>query len=501
MCQLNPRRFTRISKLLFLVFAVTTVFCYPFVSSGQTSEHELLVDPIKTDAGYVSGTVIGAVGNEVRIYRGIPYAAPPVGELRWKPPQPVEPWSGIREATTFGRWAPQQFPAPARYDGTPESGMSEDCLHLNVLTPAKKTTDRLPVLVWFHGGGLQAQSGTRLSYNEPYLSQHGVVLVTVTHRLGALGYMAHPLLSQESRMGASGNYGQLDLIAALKWVQKNIAAFGGDPNRVTILGQSGGSFKVSWLMCSPLARGLFQGAIAMSGITSGTALEEAEQWGVKIAEKLGIPDTADALAALRAKSWQEIVTASLDQDLKYRPDVTVDGWSLLDTVPNTFAAGQQHDVPLMIGMTEADIPSIMKSYALIPKIQTGKSPMYVYLWTHSPAGWKLDGMKAYHSLDKGYVFGTPWTQTLGNYESYAEPAGAKQRDPGWDEHDEWLTEFALETWTQFATTGDPNLPGDVHPRLGRLETWPPYQAETDLYLEIKVPTEVKSGFSTLETLK
>lgn len=495
----NSLRLNPIGILLVLALAAALPFSYPFVASAQASDHEILADPIKTDAGYVSGTVIGSVEKPVRIYRGIPYAAPPVGDLRWRPPQPVEPWKGIRECTKYGKWAPQKFPAPARYGGTPESGMSEDCLYLNVLTPAKKTTDRLPVLVWFHGGHLRAQSGNRPSYNVPYLSQHGAVVVTVTHRLGALGYMAHPLLTKESRMRASGNYGQLDLVAALKWVQKNIAAFGGDPGRVTIWGQSGGGMKVTALMASPLARGLFQRAIVMSGIAGGTSLEKAEQWGVKIAEKLGIPDTQDALKALRAKSWQEIVTASLDKDLRYMPHVTVDGWYLLDTVPNTFAAGKQLDVPLMIGMMEQDHPKVAPTYALIPKIKTGKFPMYVYLWTHVPSGWRMDGAKAYHSLDKGYVFGSPWTQTLGNYERYAKPAGATKKDPGWDEHDEWLTEFALETWIQFAATGNPNLPS--HPQLGSLVEWPAYKPDTDLYLDIKVPTEVKSGFSKLEVFK
>ncbi len=211
-----------------------------------------LLDPIRTDAGLVSGTVIdiqtlavdgiptqfvtvGKVGEKVHIYRGIPYAAPPVGDLRWKPPQPVIPWEGIREATALTKWPPQQFPTQNRYGPILESGMSEDCLYLNVITPADEKNERLPVLVWFHGGGLTAQSGSRPSYNTPPLAQHGAVVVTVSGRLGVIGFLAHPGLTAESEHEASGNYGMLDLIAALKWVKKNIAAFGGDPTESRFL--------------------------------------------------------------------------------------------------------------------------------------------------------------------------------------------------------------------------------------------------------------------------
>ena len=261
-------RFKSVGVILALVLTVTVPVGYAAAKDGgNLGVH--IVDPIKTADGYVSGTIIdavwwnvmgtntllGEVGNPIRIYRGIPYAAPPVGDLRWKPPQPVTPWSEIRECTVFAKWPTQKFPTIPRYGSVPETGMSEDCLYLNVLTPAKKTTDRLPVLVWIHGAGINALSGGRPSYNLPMPAQHGVVFVTISHRLGVMGYMGHPELTQESPMKASGNYGQLDLIAALKWVKKNIAAFGGDPDRVTIFGQSGGGSKVKWLMTSPLLIG------------------------------------------------------------------------------------------------------------------------------------------------------------------------------------------------------------------------------------------------------
>jgi para-nitrobenzyl esterase len=219
------------------------------------------VQIIKTDKGYVSGTTIGKPGNEVSIFRGIPFAAPPVGELRWKPPQPAVPWDDIRECTKFSAISPQ-MEMPGMPSPLP---LSEDCLYLNVLTPARQPNEKLPVMVWMHGGGYSVGSGNDRIWNNYRLPQCGVVVVTLNHRLAAFGLLAHPALSKESSKGVSGNYLFLDLIASLQWIQKNIAAFGGDPDNVTIFGESGGGAKVSVMMSSPLAKGLFHRAICESG--------------------------------------------------------------------------------------------------------------------------------------------------------------------------------------------------------------------------------------------
>jgi para-nitrobenzyl esterase len=219
------------------------------------------MDAVKTDAGYVSGTIIGEPGKEVSIFRGIPYAAPPVGDLRWKPPQPAAPWEGIRECTQFSAISPQ-IDIPGMSSGLP---LNEDCLYLNVVTPARQPDEKLPVMVWMHGGGYSMGCGNDRIWNNYRLPQYGVVVVTLNHRLGPIGLLAHPALSEESPMGVSGNYLFLDLIASLQWVRENIAAFGGDPDNVTIFGESGGGAKVSIMMLSPLAKGLFHRAICESG--------------------------------------------------------------------------------------------------------------------------------------------------------------------------------------------------------------------------------------------
>lgn len=222
-------------------------------------------DPVKTESGLVSGLAAGPSG-EVRVYRGIPFAAPPVGPLRWKPPQPANSWDGVRECTRFGPWCPQPRPFVAFESGQIQS---EDCLYLNVWTAARSAGDRLPVMFWIHGGGFTTGSGAMASYDGTALARQGVVVVTINYRLGPFGYLAHPLLSRESPQGVSGNYGHLDQIAALHWVRKNIAAFGGDPGCVTIFGESAGAMSVCRLMVSPLARGLFHRAIAQSGGAHG----------------------------------------------------------------------------------------------------------------------------------------------------------------------------------------------------------------------------------------
>ena len=220
---------------------------------------------VTVEGGQLEGAP-SPLGNEVMVYRGVPFAAPPVGDLRWRPPQPAAAWEGVREATEAAP-ACMQNPIPAAVRTFYDAGvdrMDEDCLYLNIWT-AGEPAARAPVLVWIHGGGLAIGNGADITYDGTRLAQRGVVLVTVNYRLGAFGYLAHPLLSAESGHGASGNYGTLDQVAALGWIQRNIAAFGGDPARVTIFGESAGSWSVNQLMATPLARGLFHAAIGESG--------------------------------------------------------------------------------------------------------------------------------------------------------------------------------------------------------------------------------------------
>ena len=221
---------------------------------------DLAAAQVKTQSGPVEGTE--SQDGRIRIFRGIPFAAPPVGELRWQPPRPVSPWEGVRKATAFGNRCMQ---APIFSDMIFRDEMSEDCLYLNVWTPARAATERLPVMVWIYGGGFQAGSASEPRQDGEKLAGKGVVVVSFNYRLGVFGFLAHPELTRESGHNASGNYGLLDQVAALQWVKANIAAFGGDPGKVTIFGESAGSFAVSALMASPLAQGLFHRAIGESG--------------------------------------------------------------------------------------------------------------------------------------------------------------------------------------------------------------------------------------------
>ena len=439
-----------------------------------------VVDPIRIDTGLVSGIVLGDVGNEVRVYRGIPYAAPPVEDLRWKPPQPAAPWSGIRECTQWSDSAAQG-----------ESTGSEDCLYLNVMTPAKKTTDRLPVMVWFHGGGLSSMTGNSPTYCHTALPQHGVVVVSVNHRLGAIGYMAHSALSAESEENASGNYGTLDLIAALHWVESNIVAFGGDPSNVTIFGESGGGTKVLSCMASPLAEGLFHRAIIESGSASSSpegcaTLEEAESMGEEVAAKLGVAGEEDVLDALRAISWEEILEAA--GDVGYRSRLTVDDWVLPDTVYSIFQEGKQSDVPLIVGANEGEGFELSGNVPrLAASMSTVESKAYVYVFSHVPAGWKEEGCVAFHGIEIPYVFGYLDGLKAPTVIYLSRTGGATSFDPGIDEMDELVAENTMTIWSQFAATGDPSVEG--------LVTWPAYEAATDQYLDIGHTLEVKTGVS------
>lgn len=352
-------------------------------------------DPLKIDSGYVSGTIVGEPGKEVHVYLGIPYAAPPTGDLRWKPPQPAASWSGVRECTATGTQAPQApglLPAPVE--------TSEDCLWLSVMTPAKNAADKLPVIVCMHGGGYSIDTAANPTYNNFRLPKHGIVQVNVNMRLGVMGLLAHPLLSKESPKGVSGNYMFLDMIAALKWVKKNIAAFGGDPNNITIWGYSGGSYKVINLMASPLAKGLSHKAICESGTPTSDIFNPRP---MKETEALG--------------------------------EITGPGMVVMPGI----------------------IPDYVKMLSSASKVGV-KS--YAYIFDQVPSKWKQEGCVSTHAMETVYMFGNvdvPREWALLYF--LASQSGAKSEDPGVTDVDRKVAEEMMSMWAQFARTGDPSVKG------------------------------------------
>jgi para-nitrobenzyl esterase len=309
-------------------------------------------DEVKISNGMLEGTTNPATN--IHSFKGIPFAQPPVGDLRWKEPQPVKNWTGIRKADHFGPKAMQKnvfSDMVFRSDG-----MSEDCLYLNVWTPAKSANEKLPVLVYFYGGGFVGGDGSEPRYDGESLAQKGIVTLTVNYRLGVFGFMSHPELTAESQHHASGNYGLLDQNAALRWVQENIAAFGGDPKRVTIAGESAGSIAVCAQMASPLSKNLIAGAIGESGAMikptlPAIPLADGEKNGVAFGQKVN----ATSLAALRAIPADQLL------ELASKPGTppmspTVDGYFLPKNVAEIFAAGEQAHVPLLAGWNSAEVP-------------------------------------------------------------------------------------------------------------------------------------------------
>jgi para-nitrobenzyl esterase len=317
-------------------------------------------EPVKIDTGLLQG--VAGRDAAITVYKGIPYAAPPVGDLRWKPPAPAGAWQGVRKADQFGATCPSPEGGP-----NAAAAMSEDCLFANVWTGAKSSAERRPVFVWIYGGGFSSGAGSQPDFDGEGLAKKGVVVVTFNYRLGALGFLATPELSKESGHGASGNYGLMDDVALLKWVQKNIAAFGGDPNRVTIAGQSAGAGSVGFMSMSPLAKGLFRQGIGESharhpgdlelrylSVSLRESLKTAEQQGQQYAEAHG----AKTLKELRALPWQEVIkgsstfdpsvdTGSTAEPPLFRP--VVDGWVLPHNYSQTYKLGAQNDVGYVAG--------------------------------------------------------------------------------------------------------------------------------------------------------
>src|SRR5215470_3230005 len=312
----------------------------------------LAQDRVKIATGILEGVSDKSSG--VRSFKGIPFGEPPLGDYRWKPPQPVKNWQGVRKADKFG---PRCMQRPIFGDMNFRSnGMSEDCLYLNIWTPAKSGNERLPVLVYFFGGGFIAGDGSEPRYDGESIATKGIVTVTLSYRLQIFGSFSHPELTKESPHHASGNYGLLDQHAALEWVRQNIAAFGGDPKRVTIAGESAGSIAVSALMASPLSKNLIAGAIGESGsilgALSAVPLAEGEQAGVKFAASLG-KDAAPSLAELRAMTAEQLLDATAKPGQPWFTP-TVDGYFFPKSPFDIYAAGEQARVPLLAGVNSEE---------------------------------------------------------------------------------------------------------------------------------------------------
>lgn len=502
-------------RLLACRVLVTTAVMMGLFAGGAVAQ-------VKTTGGLVQGTAV--TNGTIRVFNGIPYAAPPVGALRWQAPQPVAPWPGVRDATKAAAACMQG----RVFSDIVLPDLSEDCLTLNVHTPARAVGDRLPVMVWIHGGGFQAGAGAEPRHDGQAFARRGIVLVTINYRLGVFGFFVHPELTRESGRHASGNYGMLDQVAALRWVRDNIAAFGGDPRNVTIFGESAGSFAVSALMASPLSQGLFHKAIGESGafftVGSGTLafapLADGEQQGVKFAASMG----ADSLAALRAQPAQAVLDAATQSRLRFVPNL--DGYFLPDDVYAAYAAGKQSQVPLLAGWNADEVRSsvtlrqqkptmqsfteetrkrfggqadaILKTYPagsdaeVIESAAALASDMFV-----GYATWKWIEMQAQSGRVPVYRFSfdrkipVPADLTVNGAKATAGDIGARHAGEieyvfgaldislpkvPWEPADRKLSETMTAYWANFARTGNPNGAG--------LPLWPRYESSSRRVLHL-----------------
>jgi para-nitrobenzyl esterase len=478
------------------------------VGSVSASNNHALKVEVKVESGHLEGV---AEEGTIRAFKGIPYAAAPVGDKRWKEPQPPVKWTGVRQASAFGSRCMQGSVFSDMIFRDP--GASEDCLYLNVWAPAGAKSP-LPVMVWIYGGGFAAGAASEPRQDGGQLTKKGVVVVSFNYRLGIFGFFSHPELTKESSHKASGNYGLLDQVAALRWVQKNIAAFGGDPGNVTIFGESAGSFSVSALMASPLAQGLFQRAIGESGAYFGStglpmrARKDTEAADVKFAESIG----ALTIPELRAKSAPDLLEAASKEKNTVRFAPNVDGYFLPEDAAAIFASGKQSRVPLLAGWnaqessfsvvfakeqptvesftaraaqlygdkagaflkvypaaTDAEAVQSSIDFAsdsfiaystwkwLDAQTLTGRSPVYRYRFDlappppeNTPPDSPVARLGAVHAVEIEYVF-----ETL------------PSKKAPWRDEDRKLSDLMATYWTNFAKTGNPNGSG--------LPEWPRYE--------------------------
>jgi len=454
-----------------------------------------ITEPVKTDAGLVSG----AAGNDaaVRVFKGMPFAAPPVGPLRWKAPQPAAKWDGVKTAVAFGPRC-MQGGGGGRAGAPPPPPTSEDCLYINVWTAASSSSTKLPVMVWSYGGAFTGGAGSVPGYDGEALAKKGVVFVTYNYRLGPFGFFSHPELTKESGRKASGNYGVMDLHAALRWVHANIAAFGGDPDRVTLVGESAGAALESVLVGSKEAKGLYHRVIAESASWSGVRMDRmqtlagAEAAGKANAEKIG----ATSLAELRAKSADDIMKMAPGRPI-------VDGWYVTEDLSKTYAAGRQTDVDVLVGSNENEagfpffgVPkgtaaefvaqvkarfgdradAFLKIYPAGTDAESNASQLASFsdevAW--NMRSWALSQSKRGRGKARLYYF-TKTPPATGNQPSRGAihtaeiPYALGNAARNWTDSDRDLSAKMTSYWATFAATGNPNAQG--------LPVWPEFQSD------------------------
>jgi para-nitrobenzyl esterase len=500
-------------KITFLIAMILTAFTGSVIAQQPA--------PVKVKQGMVQGTF----EEGLTVYKGIPFATPPVGNLRWKAPQPAAKWDGVKQTTKFA-------PGPIQ-GGNPPSGKSEDCLYLNVWTPAKSVKEKVPVLVWIYGGGFGAGATSEWSYSGEKLAKKGVVLVSIAYRVGQLGFFSHPALSAESPNHVSGNYGLLDMIAGLTWIKKNIAAFGGDPDKVTIFGESAGGIAVSMLCASPVAKGLFQGAISESGGSFGPSRQTITYPGenmkrLKYAEKDGETYMKNAgvssVAELR-KIAADKLPASRGLGMSWP---IVDGYVIPDDQHKLYEVGKYNDTPILVGYNSDEgasfsppktpedyITGVQKRYGkfaddlikaypvgmnVVPKTardlardaafgwqtwswarlqaKTGKSKVFYYYFDQHPdypEGSPRAGYGSPHGQEVAYVF------------QHLNPS-----NPQTTKSDIEISDAMSTYWTNFAKYGNPNGKG--------ITNWPAFSDANPVVMYLG-PTPHTGSVPSAESLK
>lgn len=477
-----------------------TLACILATGLGQTPS-SASASPVVTVA---TGQLRGVVTPEgVAVFKNIPFAQPPVGELRWREPLPPKAWTGVRDATAFGPMCNQT--------GNKQLPHSEDCLQLNVWTPKWPMTSPVPVMVWIHGGGNVAGSGIEALFNGETLARRGVVIVNVNYRLGVFGFFSHPELTRESAHHASGNYGLADQIMALRWVKENIARFGGNPANVTIFGESAGAADVNALIASPLSKGLFARVIAQSGpIGIQPSLTESEKKGVELVSKLGLTGD-DTLAKLRAMNDVDLMEKAAQGGPGTGMGINVDGWVLPEQASKTYMDGHQQKVALLIGNNSQE----MQPRGTPGEIRQMISQRYGPLADRALAAYGLSGpedpapdpengtVMLQFTTDNSFRCGTVqeliWHTSAGNtgyeyqfsrtvhgQEAKGAPHASEipfifgtlpvwQKMRNYNESDQQYALIMQEYWTNFARTGDPNG--------GKLVKWPKFDARARAYMD------------------